>query len=158
MVEVMKIMVTSFKMSHVCTTARSAFDPAAGHCQSMPLSETSGQPWACLGQFLVGSTPPFPRVWYAEGFLVPSWSLFPQSCVNSGGSMVGLMAPSSMRAYARPRSTAPRAPAPAASHRGPTPLPETPGDSQASLCQSSVHVGCRRRLLSSLQWDYKMAE
>ena len=39
---------------------------------------------------------------------VPSQSLFPQSCVSSGGSMVGLMANSSHGAYAIPRSTAPR--------------------------------------------------
>ena len=45
--------------------------------------------------------------------LVPSKSLFPQSCVSSGSSVVGLMATSSKRAYAIPRSTAPRAPAPA---------------------------------------------
>ena len=44
MVEVMKIMATSFKMSHVCTTARNAFDPAASHCQSTSPSETSGHP------------------------------------------------------------------------------------------------------------------
>ena len=43
---------------------------------------------------------------------VPSKNLFPQSCVSSGGSMVGLMATSSKRAYTIPRSTAPRAPVP----------------------------------------------
>ena len=43
---------------------------------------------------------------------VPFKSLFPQSFVSSGGSMVGLMATSFKRAYAIPRSTAPRAPAP----------------------------------------------
>ena len=37
-------------------------------------------------------------------------SLFPQSCLSSGGSMVGLMAISSKKAYAIPRSAAPRAP------------------------------------------------
>ena len=42
---------------------------------------------------------------------VPSKSQFPQSCVSSGGSMVGLMVTSSSRAYAIPRSTALRAPA-----------------------------------------------
>ena len=47
---------------------------------------------------------------------VPSKSLFPQSCVSSGGSMVRLMATSSERAYAIPRSTAPRAPALAEVH------------------------------------------
>ena len=44
---------------------------------------------------------------------VPSKSLFPQSCVSSG-SMVWLMATSSKRAYAIPRSAAPSAPAPVA--------------------------------------------
>ena len=47
---------------------------------------------------------------------VPSQSLFPQSGVSSLGSVVGLMATSSKRAYAVPRSTVPRAPAPAAGH------------------------------------------
>ena len=36
------------------------------------------------------------------------------------------------------RSHALRAPNPAAGHCRPTPLPETPGHSQASLCQSLV--------------------
>ena len=43
---------------------------------------------------------------------VPSKSLFPQSCVSSGISMVGLMATSSKRAYAIPRCAAPRTPSP----------------------------------------------
>ena len=47
---------------------------------------------------------------------VPSKSLFPQSCVCSGGSMVRLMATSSKRAYAIPWPAAPRAPAPEAGH------------------------------------------
>ena len=47
---------------------------------------------------------------------VPSESLFPQSCVSSGGSVVRLMVTFSKRAYGIPRSTAPRAPAPAAGH------------------------------------------
>ena len=38
---------------------------------------------------------------------VPSKSLFLQSCVSFGGSMVGLMVSSSNRAYALPRSAAP---------------------------------------------------
>ena len=47
---------------------------------------------------------------------VPSKSLFPQSGRSSGGSIVGSMVTSSKKAYAIPRSAAPRAPAPAASH------------------------------------------
>ena len=44
---------------------------------------------------------------------VPSKSLFPQSCVSSGSSMVGLIVTSSKRTYAIPRSAVPRAPVPA---------------------------------------------
>ena len=47
---------------------------------------------------------------------VPSKSLFPQSCVSSGGSIVELMAISSKRAYAILRSATPRVPVPAAGH------------------------------------------
>ena len=47
---------------------------------------------------------------------VPPKGLFPQSCVSSGSSMVGLMVTSSKRAYAIPRSAAPRAPTLAAVH------------------------------------------
>ena len=39
---------------------------------------------------------------------VSSKSLFPQSCVSSGGSIMGLTVTSSRRAYAIPRSAAPR--------------------------------------------------
>ena len=42
---------------------------------------------------------------------VPSKSLFPQSCVSSGCSVVGLMVTSSKKAYVTPRSAVPRAPA-----------------------------------------------
>ena len=96
MVEVMKKMATSFKRSSACHTAP---DPAAGHhhpflCQGLLNSQAS------LVQSLMGS------------FIVPSKSLFPQSCVSSGSSMVGLMMTSSKRAYAIPRSVAPRAPPP----------------------------------------------
>ena len=47
---------------------------------------------------------------------VPSKSLFLQSCVCSGSSVVGLMVTSSKRAYFISQSTAPRAPAPASVH------------------------------------------
>ena len=64
---------------------------------------------------------------------VPSKSLFPQSCVSSGGSMVGLMATSTKKAYAIPRSAALRAPSPAAGHCRPTPPPESAGHVQVSV-------------------------
>ena len=54
MVEVMKIMATSFKKSRAHTVSLSAPDPAAGHCQPTPPLETPGHSWANLGQSLVG--------------------------------------------------------------------------------------------------------
>ena len=77
------------------------------------LLDTHGQVWVSLlwghCSFLLG--PGAHKVLF-----VPSKSLFPQSCVSSGGSVVGLMATSSKRAYAIPRPAAPRALAPAAGH------------------------------------------
>ena len=55
MLEVMKIMPTSFKRSHACTAALSGPNPAAGHNQPMPLLETPGHSWASLGQSHVES-------------------------------------------------------------------------------------------------------
>ena len=59
MLEVMKIMVTSFKKSHAPTAALSAPNPATGHCQPTPLPETPGHSQASLSQSLVGVTAPF---------------------------------------------------------------------------------------------------
>ena len=121
MVEVMRIMATSFQRSQALTAALSAPSPAAGHYQPTPpqrLLDTHGQVWVSLvwghGSFVLGPG--------AHKFLfVPSKSLFPQSCVSSGGSVVT----SSKRACATPRSTAPRAPAIGAGHSCPVPPQET---------------------------------
>ena len=67
MVEVMKIMVTSFKRSHAHTATLSAPNPAAGHHQPTPLPETPGHSWASLGQSLVGSLLLCPVSWFAQG-------------------------------------------------------------------------------------------
>ena len=80
--EVVKIIETSFKRSHASTATLSASNPAAGHCQPMPLPDTHRQVWVSLlwghCSFLLGPA--------AHKFLfVPSKSLFPQSCVSSGG-------------------------------------------------------------------------
>ena len=66
-------------------------------------------------------------------FLVLSKSLFPQSCVNYCGSIVGLMETSSKRAYAIPRSAAPRVPVPVTGHCWPIPLQETFKHSSGSV-------------------------
>ena len=75
------------------------------------LLDTHGQVWVSL---LWGHCSFFLGPGVHKVLFVPSKSLFPQSCVSSGGSMVRLMATSSKRSYAIPRSAVPRAPAPAA--------------------------------------------
>ena len=124
MVEVMKIMVTSLKRSHACPATLSALNlqqATTNPCLCQRLPDTHRQVWDSLlwghCSFLLG--PGVQKVLF-----VPSKSLFPQSSVSSGDSMVGLMATSSKRAYATPKSAAPRAPVPVAVHYLPRPPQE----------------------------------
>ena len=89
MVEVMKIMATSFKRSHAGIATLSAPNPeeaTAYPCFHQRLLDTHRQVWVTLlwglCSFLLG-------LGVHEVLFVPSKSLFPQSCVSSGGSMVG---------------------------------------------------------------------
>ena len=66
-VEVMTVMLTSFKRSPAHTAALSAPSPAAGHRRPTPLPETPGHSWASLGQSLVGSLLLSPGSWCAQG-------------------------------------------------------------------------------------------
>ena len=94
------------------------------------LLDTHGQVWVSLlwdlCSFLLG--PDVHKVLF-----VPSKRLFPQSCVSSDSSMVGLMTTSSKRAYAIPKSAATRAPAPAAVHYWSVPPQETLKHSKTGL-------------------------
>ena len=89
-------------------------------CSRPPLTHASAEAsWICtgsLGLYLVGSLLLSPGSWFTQDFVCDSKSLFSQSCVRFGSSKVGLMAASSNCAYAILRSTAPKAPAPAAIH------------------------------------------
>ena len=67
MVEVMKIMATSFRRPHACTVPTLLPDTAAGHCRPTPLSETPGHSWASWGQSLVGSLLLSPGFWGTQG-------------------------------------------------------------------------------------------
>ena len=139
MVEAMKIMATSFKRASAC--AAHSVPPTLQQDTTDPrfqwrLLDTQGQVWISLlwghCSFLLGPG--------AHSVLfVPSKSPFPQFCVSSGGPIVGLMATLSKRAYAIPRSAAPRAPAPVAGHCRPMPLQETLKHSKAT--SGSVSVG-----------------
>ena len=69
MVEVMKIMATSFKSSYACATTLSASDPVAGQCLRKPPPESLGHSRASLGQSLVRSLLLSPGSWCAQGFV-----------------------------------------------------------------------------------------
>ena len=114
MVEVMKIMATSFKRSPGRTVTLSAPNPAAGHGRPMPLPEIPGLLTGKSGSVSCGHCSFLLGPGVQKVLSVPSKSLFPQSCVSSGDSMVGLMATSSERAYDILKSAAPRAAVPVA--------------------------------------------
>ena len=94
MVEVMKIMVTSFKRFHAHTGVLSVPNPEAGHHRPMPPPETPGHSWASLGQSLVGSLLLSPGSWCTQVFVCALQESVSQSCVSSGSSTVGLLATS----------------------------------------------------------------
>ena len=112
----MKRMAASFKRCRAHTVTLSAPDPAAGHRQPTPLPETPGHSRASLGRSLVESLLLSPGSWYTQAFVCSLQESVSQSCVSSGDSTVGLMATSLKRAYAIPRSPAPRVPALVAGH------------------------------------------
>ena len=116
-------------------------------CLYWRLLDTLGQVWVSL----MWSQCSFLLCLSAHKVLfVPSKSLFSQSCVSSGGSLVGLMATSSKRAYAIPRSTAPRSPAPAAVHCWPIPPQETLKHSSVSVFVRSLGPGVHKVCLNPL--------
>ena len=86
----------------------------------------------------------------AQASVVPSKRLFPRSCVSSGSPMVELMATSSKRAYAIPKSAAPRAPVPAPDHSQPIPPQETLKHSSLSVPAGSLGSGAHKACLSLL--------
>ena len=69
LVEVFKIMATSFKRSHAPTAALSAPNSAAGCFWPKPLPETPGCSWASLDQFIVESLLLSPGSWCTQGFV-----------------------------------------------------------------------------------------
>ena len=91
MVEVTKIMATSFKRSHACTAPLSAPNPAAGHHGPMHLPETPGHSQASLGQSLLGSLLFSPGSWCTQAFVCALQESVSPVCVISGGCIVELM-------------------------------------------------------------------
>ena len=111
---------------------------------------------ASLDQSLVGSLLLSPGSWCAQGSVCALQAYVSPVRVSSASSVVGLMATSSKRAYAIPRSVAHRAPAPAAGHYRPIPSQETLKHSSVSvsvcLCGASVtpYLSVKRIHLLSL--------
>ena len=151
MVEVMKIMVTSFKRSHACPATLTAPNPEAGHHWPTPPLETLGHSQTSLGQSLVGSLLLSPGSWCTQGSVCALQVSVSQSCISSGSSVVGLMAISSKRAYAIPKSAAARAPVPVAVHCWPIPPQET-------LKHSSVSVSVVSTISLSLSYLPEFAQ
>ena len=132
---------------HCCTQCP---DPAAGHHRPTLLPELHGHSQASLGHSLVGSLLLSPGSSCAQGSVCALQESVSQSCVSSGGSMVRLMATSSKRAHAIPRSAAPRAPAPAAGHYRPIPSQETLKHSFGSVSVGSLGPGAYKVCFSPL--------
>ena len=87
-----EVMETSFRRSHT-HTAMLSVATAAGHCGPTALLEIPRHLRASLGQSLWGHCSFLLAPGVHSILFVPSKSLFPQSCVSSGGSMVGLTVP-----------------------------------------------------------------
>ena len=109
MVEVMETMATSFK--------RSRAHPQP--CRRPLLTHASSRDaWTLIGKsgsVSCGVTAPFSWVLVHKVLFVPSKSIS-QPCASSGSSTVGLIVTSFKKAYAIPKSAAPRAPDPVAVH------------------------------------------
>ena len=103
----MEVMATAFQAPRRhCCPARP--QPAEG-TPTPPLE--APELTAKSGSITCVVTAPFSWAMVHTGFCCAFQESLSQSCESSGVSMVGLMVTSSKRAYARPRSTAPRAPA-----------------------------------------------
>ena len=117
--------------SHVRTAIRSAPNPEAGHHQPTPLMEIPGYSQASLGHLLWSHCSFILGPGAYKVLLVPSKSLFPQSCISSGSSMIRLMATSCKSPmHALLHSVSPTLQQATAD---PCLWPETPGHSRASL-------------------------
>ena len=139
----------SLKRSHACTATLSAPNPAAGCHRPTPPLETPGHSWPSLGQSPVGSLLLSPGSWCTRCCCALQETIS-QSWVSSGSSMVGLMATSSKRGCAIPKTAAPRAPAPAAGHCHPAPPQETLKHSSGSVSVGSLGPGASKVCLSPL--------
>ena len=130
---------------HCCTQCPTLQQPPS----HTPLPQTPGHSRASLGQCLVGSLLLSPRSWCTR-FCRALREAVSQSCISYGGSTVGSLATSSKRAYATPRSAAPRASVSAEVHCWPVPARETLRCSSVSVSVGSLGPGAHNLCLSPL--------
>ena len=118
-------------------------NPEASHLLTISPPETLGQSWASRGQSLVGSLLLSPRSWCTQGsvYAFPG-SVSPVLC-KFWWLYCGLMVTSFNRAYAIPKSTAPRAPAPTGAHCWPVLPQETPKHSPVTVSVESLGPGIK---------------
>ena len=80
-VEIMRIMTTSFKRPHASTATLGVPNSAASHHWPMPPLEAPGHSWASLSQSLVGPLLLSPGSWCTHGFVCPlQESVYPVLC------------------------------------------------------------------------------
>ena len=146
MVEVMRKMATSFKGA---LHARLSQCPRP--CSRPPLTHAStGDSWTTLGQSLVGSLLLSPGSWCTQGSVCALQESVSPVLYKFWQLCGGLMVTSSKRAYAIPRSSAPKAPAPAAAVHCELIAPqETPKHSSVSVSAGSLGPGAHKLCLSS---------
>ena len=120
----------------------------------LPQHTSAGVSWTLTsksGSVSSGVTAPFSRVLMHTGFcFCPPRACFPRPVLSSGSSMVGLMVTFSKRAYAKPKSAAPRASASAAVHCWPIPPQEMLKHSSVSVSVGSLGSGVHKVCLSPL--------
>ena len=117
-----------------------------------PTHASTRDSWTLMGKsgsVCCGVTAPFSWVLVHKVLLCPPRVCFPVLC-KFWQLYDGLMATSSKRAYAMPRSAAPRAPAPAGVHCQPGPLQETLTHSSVSVSVGSLGPRAHKVCLSPL--------
>ena len=117
-------------------------------CSRPPLTHASaGDSWTLLGKsgsVSCGVTASFSWVLVHISFCLCSPRVYFPVLLSSGSSMVGLMVTSSKRAYAIPKSAAPRAPVPVAVHCRPVPPQEMLKHSSISVSVGSLGPGVHK--------------
>ena len=150
MMEVMKIMATSFKRFHACTATLSAPDPVASHCGHTPLPETPGHSWANLGQSLVGSLLLSSGSWCTQSSVCALWESVSSILCKFWRVYGGINGDLLQEGFCHTQIYCTQSPSPAAGHCWPVPLQETLKHGPGSVSVESLGPGGHKVCLSPL--------